>query len=243
MHKSTVYVVTDTETTKKNGLVFDAAWCAVDRHGQVYGSGSYLLSDVLRYDDPFWKEKIGEYWKLVHKGKIRPTSTRMMRRQFNDLLRSLKNDGPRVIFTAYNCAFDAGALSSTADRMLKMPFIDVPGVELLDLWHAFCEVIPQDYCAPISEKGNYSTNAESVFAFIKGYKPGEFIEKHVAHSDVLVELDILAWILRQKQKLHVVNKTKDFVSSPWRIAHQRLGVKTGSLVGLKSHKELLSRAA
>ena len=116
MKKPTIYVVTDTETTKKNGLVFDLAWRAVDKFGILYASGSYLLSDVLRYDDPFWKEKIGEYWKLVHKGKIRPVSTRMARRMFNNELQTLKDNGHRIIFTAYNCAFDAGALSTTADR-------------------------------------------------------------------------------------------------------------------------------
>jgi len=47
MAKQTLYLMLDTETTMKNGLVFDAAFELFDRSGNTYEYGSYLFSDVL----------------------------------------------------------------------------------------------------------------------------------------------------------------------------------------------------
>ena len=40
----TVFVVIDTETTKRNGLVFDFGWTSFDRYGKTYSQGWYAIS-------------------------------------------------------------------------------------------------------------------------------------------------------------------------------------------------------
>lgn len=222
MSKPTLFLIVDTETTKRNGLVFDAAWKLRDRKGHIYSSGSILFKDVLRIDDPFYKEKISDYWTLVSKNKIKPLTFAAGRRILLDEIKKYKKLGYRIIFTAYNAVFDAGALGSTSQRMLNSKFFDNDSIcEIMCLWNAFVLIVPMDYfrTCEISEKGNPRTNAENVYRYL--VKNDKFAEKHIAHSDVGIEDVILDHILRQKKKLPIYNSPKDIPGNLWKVAKIR----------------------
>jgi hypothetical protein len=49
-NEKTLFVVLDIETTEFKRLAFDVAWTITDKQGTDYGSGSYLISEVLKID-------------------------------------------------------------------------------------------------------------------------------------------------------------------------------------------------
>jgi len=226
MAKQTLYLMLDTETTMKNGLVFDAAFELFDRSGNTYEYGSYLFSDVLAIEEPFYKDKIAQYWALAFKGKVRPIRFRTFRKIFNDLLmRYLPSY--KIVICAYNAKFDIDHIGKNCKHLLDgAQFLNekTKNVMFLDLWHAWVQGCPVDYgyFAPFSDKGNLRTNAENVYRYISEHH--NFEEKHIAHSDIVIEKVILMDILRRKKKLPLVSNPKDFVAMPWKLAQERCKV-------------------
>jgi hypothetical protein len=41
--KPTLYFVVDIETTMRHRMTFDVAWSVIDKHGNEYGKGSYIV--------------------------------------------------------------------------------------------------------------------------------------------------------------------------------------------------------
>ena len=40
--KKQIFVVIDTETTKRNGMVFDAGWTSIDRNGKIASKSALI---------------------------------------------------------------------------------------------------------------------------------------------------------------------------------------------------------
>ncbi len=55
------YVVMDTETSYRNGLVFDFGWTTIDKRGNVLGSGDLNFLDVITKEKPYYVNKIAGY--------------------------------------------------------------------------------------------------------------------------------------------------------------------------------------
>jgi hypothetical protein len=224
-NKKRLYCLIDTETTKHNGLVFDMAYELMDKNGQTYELESFLFKDVLAIEDPFYKEKIAEYWNLCYKQKVKPLSTKAVRRIFNKQMASYQNKGYEIVMTAFNAAFDIRVLGETSRDKIGKAWLEkdvaTKGIKLFDLWHGWVMGCPKNYgvTAAMSEKGNIKTSAEEVFRYIS-HNP-QFEEKHVAHSDIKIEKIILMDILKRKKKLHIVDSPKSFVAQPWKIAQER----------------------
>ena len=76
---------------------------------------------------------------------------------------------------------------------------------LLCIWNLACETILQDkgykeFCKNngyITQAGNYLTNAETTYKYIT--KKLNFKEDHTALSDVLIEKEILEYIIKQEK--------------------------------------------
>lgn len=226
MAKKTIYCLIDTETTKANGLVFDFAYQFRTKHGNVKAAGSFLFKDVLALEEPFYKNKIAEYWNLVYKKRVKPVSVRTARRIFNKSLSGFLESGNKVVITAYNAAFDISHLALTCEGMTGKRFLEShnKSVHFMDLWHAWVMGCPvaYGYTAPISDKGNIRTSAEAVYRFLANNH--SFEERHIAHSDLIIEGIILQDVIARKKKMPIVSHPKDFVGSPWRIAQQRCKV-------------------
>ncbi len=241
MARKTLYCIVDSETTKQNGLVFDMAYNFVDKKANSYASGSFLFKDVLALEEAWYKEKIAQYWTLAFKHKVKPVTFKVGRFAFNRDLARLRAMGYKIIFCAYNAPFDIDHLGMTSLELCGQQFlekINTP-LALFDLWHGWVAGCPIDYglTAPFvhGDKAgainpdtgkpfswNIKPSAEAVYKYISGDE--NFEEKHIAHSDIMIELIILLDILKRKRKMHVVQSAKDFVHMPWKLAQERCKV-------------------
>ena len=105
-NEKTLFVVLDIETTEKKRLAFDVAWTITDKQGNDYGSGSYLISEVLKIDQPYYKDKWSQYLLDLEAGKIAYATISEVIDSLNDQIANLKASGHRVIICAYNARFD-----------------------------------------------------------------------------------------------------------------------------------------
>ncbi len=218
--KKQVFVVLDTETTKRNGMVFDAGWTTIDRSGKLYGMGSFLFKDILEQDNPFYRHKIASYWQMAWNRDIRPVKFKVFRKLFNLHLAYLRAQGLQPIVCAYNAAFDTRVLSLTSKTMTGKPFLNAP-VLMLDIWDAWAKTCPKRYVAEVSPSGNIRTRAEDVFKF-ESNQP-DFVEAHTGYEDTKIEAQILLKVLSRKRgKLPIVTHPKQFNAQPWRTVQQRL---------------------
>lgn len=225
-NKPTVFVVTDIETTLKKRIAFDVAWQTIDRSGRIYGKGSYVIREAFRVDVPFFAEKLGHYFDDAYSHLIRPASIVEVRDKYNKQVKDLQESGHRVILCAYNAAFDFKYLPETFQSLTgdSLPWMKTK-TEILDIWDYWGESVPRHYAqmAPASASGKYiSTSAESAYKF-EFLKP-DFIERHIAWSDVQIESDILLKALSRKKKLPAVKSPKEFTGSVWKKINTRLGI-------------------
>ena len=104
-------------------------------------------------------------------------------------------------------------------------------VEILDIWDYWGESVPRHYAqmASASNSGKYvSTSAESAYKF-EFLKP-DFIERHIAWSDVQIESDILLRALSRKKKLNAVSSPKNLAGAVWKKINTRLGIEGKELL-------------
>ena len=210
--KPTLFVVTDIETTLRHRIAFDVAWRTIDRRGRLYDKGSYLIRETFALDIPYFKHKIGDYMVDAYNHDVQPTSMARIRDHYNDKILEFKNAGHRVIFAAYNAGFDARYLGETCRRFLDASFLGVP-IWLVDIWDSWCQSAPLAYNYA-TEKGNPKTSAEVVFRYEMNQP--DFVERHIAWSDVTIEEQILLKVLARKKQLPIVSSPSDFNGQPWR---------------------------
>lgn len=223
--KPTLFVVTDIETTMKHRVAFDIAWRIVDKAGKVYNQGSYVIREAFKHDVPFFKEKLGHYFDDAYSQLIKPATIFEVREEYNGQISELKAQGHRVICCAYNAAFDFKYLPETiqkisgneGERWMQQ------SVELLDIWDFWGQSVPRNYHANASASGKYySTSAESAYRW--EFMQEDFVERHIAWHDCLIESDILCKALARKKKMPVVNSPKQFAGAVWKKINTRLGV-------------------
>lgn len=215
--KPTLFCVFDIETTYWKRIAFDIAWKFIDRKGRVYGSGSYLVTDSLSLDVPFFKEKLGFYFQDVNAGLILPRNMREVKEIFNSQLGDLIAKGYSVVFCAYNARFDTDHTSKTCHTLTGTKFLEYP-IRLLDIWHFWCLSAPKRYNIR-TEKGNPRTSAEAVYSY--EFSTPDFVERHIAFADVEIEAKILLRILKRKKKIPFVKHPTEFRGSPWRLLLDR----------------------
>jgi len=224
-HKPTLFMVTDIETTLRKRIAFDIAWRIVDRSGRQYGSGSYVIRESFTVDVPFFKEKLGHYFDDAYNKLITPANILDVREEYNRQIRDLTEAGHRVIPCAYNAAFDFKYLPETVQALTDgkvMRWLDQK-VELLDIWDFWGRSVPRNYTALPSASGKYySTSAESAYRW--EFNQADFVERHIAWHDCLIESDILCKALARKKKMPVVSKPSELVGGVWKSINTRLGV-------------------
>lgn len=223
--KPTLFVVTDIETTVRQRIMFDIAWRIIDRHGNEYAKGSFIVKEAFKHDVPFFAEKLGFYFQDVFEHLIEPASIHDIRRFYNNDIQRHQEMGHRVIGAAYNAAFDFKYMPETFKLLLgrsDVRWMEKP-VELLDIWHFWGLSVPKNYSAPITNSGKfYSTSAESAYKF--EFDNNNFEEAHIAWQDVLIESEILIKTLRRKKEMPVVKNPTQFKGGIYRLINQRLGV-------------------
>lgn len=221
----TLFMVTDIETTLKKRVAFDIAWRTVDRKGRVYGEGSYVIREAFKLDVPFFAEKLGHYFDDAYAHKIEPASILEVREEYNRQIADAQNKGHRIIPCAYNAAFDFKYMPETLKMLTNNSdarWLDAP-VELMDIWDYWGASVPKNYKALPSASGKYySTSAESAYRF--EFMQEDFVERHIAWHDCVIESGILQKALARKKQLPVVKSPADFAGAIWKRINTRLGV-------------------
>ena len=114
MAKKDMFAVIDTECVGlQDKSVYDFAWQIVDRKGQVYAEGSYLVEETITNADrmmgAFYSKKIfSHYIPMLARGEITIKKWADVRAEF---LADLDSHNVTAI-CAYNLGFDMGALAS-----------------------------------------------------------------------------------------------------------------------------------
>ena len=230
--KPTLFIVTDVETCRpqrgdKGGHVFDVAWSIIDRKGREYGNGYYLAEDILSRYTPFFKEKMGLYFRKSFDNLITPASYAHIAREFNIQAGDLIASGYRVLFCAYNARFDATALSFTAKLSGLEKFLEHK-MQILCIWENWGASCPLAYTAPFTASGKYlSTSAESVYAF--EFNQPDFVEEHTGRADVVAEAAILRKVLRRKKPLLIHDTPATLPAQVWKTTNERIATKGGKM--------------
>lgn len=171
------YVIYDTETGEKliaHDFIIEQIW-----HNKELFSTAYYAEKRPEYV----KRMRSKTCKMEKMGYV----TQLMCREFKTL--------EVVAGYAYNSPFDDRVFEFNCDWFkVKNPFDNIPLFDIRGYVHRkfaftkdyqhFCD---QNQC--FTEKGNYSTTAETVYKFLMN--DTEFAEEHTALADSEIELEIL----------------------------------------------------
>lgn len=211
------YMVLDTETcpidreleevTPKNMLVYDIGYCIVDKKGNVYKKGSYVVSNIFfgefytKMQSSYYANKIPKYMQEIGENtrKVKSWS------EISFILRKTIEEYNIHAIVAHNARFDFGALNNTKEYLEEYALL--PYITWYDSLKMARSILPnmktyQDFC----KENNYLTKtnkckltAEIIYRFIK--QDNEFIESHTGLEDTLIEKEILAYCFKQHKKM------------------------------------------
>lgn len=207
------FMVLDTETL--GDLCFDFGFTIIDRKGNEYTRGSYVVREIVEEPEAFnaftdrfmGGEKIARYYfnLFMNNGKYRVVSFEFLRDVLNEVVSKYK---PTIC--AYNAKFDSDHLDMTAQWFGYDRFFE-HNVKWLDLWGIalgmFCKSRNYlRYCAErhfLTDSGNPKSSAEVVYRYLTGND--NFIEEHTALADCEIEADILLAAIARKKRLYQVD--------------------------------------
>ena len=223
------YLVADVETAGGlgNPLVYDIGFAITDKHGNIYEKHSYMIKEIWENKalmlSAYYSEKIPKYEKDIAEGKRTVVSFATMR---NIMLTEMRKYNVKV-FAAYNSIFDTRALSTTikfltGNKSIKFLSEEFKNLEQLCIWCLACEnlytqvsfremAIKNNW---LTEANNFKTSAEIGYRFLTGNT--DFIEEHTGLEDVLIEIKIMAYALRQNKK-----RIGGVFGNPWEIPNSK----------------------
>lgn len=211
------FMVLDTETcpidrevegvTPENMLVYDIGYCIVDKKGNVYKTGSYIVSEIFfgeHYDkmqSSYYANKIPNYFQEIANG------SRVVKtwKQISYMIRQALQEYDITTIVAHNARFDFGVLSNTKKYLQEYSML--PYIEWWDTLKMARSVLGKmptykRFC----EKNNYLTKngslrytAEIIYQYITQDK--DFKENHTGLEDTLIEKEILTYCIKQHKKM------------------------------------------
>ena len=211
------YMVLDTETcpidrerqdvTPENMLVYDIGYAIVDKKGNVYRTGSYIISDVFfkefysKMQSSYYAEKIPNYMQDIGENKRKVKSWS----EISFILREVIQEFKVAAIVAHNARFDFGALKNTKEYLNQyamLPFMT--WYDSLKMARSVVAEMPtyKQFCYDnryITKTGKCKLTAEVLYRYIKN--DNTFIESHTALEDVLIEKEILAYCFKQHKKM------------------------------------------
>lgn len=218
--RKTYILVIDTETANgtitKEGKtdfrdcqVYDFGYAVIDKHGNVYNTGSFINNDIFEKNyfmkSAYFANKIPQYKEDIHNGT----------RQLVNWI-DIKQEVKRICnlynikaICAHNATFDVRACNSTQRYLTKSKFryFFPYGVEIWDSLKMARDVILRQptyirFCERngyVTAKGKPKATAEILYRYIT--LDNDFIESHTGLEDVLIEKEIIAYCFRQKRKM------------------------------------------
>ena len=205
-------LVFDTETAGTLGqpLIYDFGYCIVSPNGEELVKRSTLITEIFDtvslMEKAFYGSKVKDYIQKFENGEIEKMSFRNAIKQFVSDSKKYKVE----IIGAYNLAFDIRALNTTlrvlCNDLFESKWLDKffsqKNKKLLCIWNLACEtILDSDEFRSFADengfkslKGNYLTNAEVAYNYVKD--SNDFKEKHTALEDSEIEIEILLDILK-----------------------------------------------
>lgn len=211
------FMVLDTETcpidreleevTPANMLVYDLGYTITDKKGNVYRTGSYVISDIFfgefytKMQSSYYANKIPKYMEQIAKGE-RVVKTW---KQVSFILRKVLEEFNINVVVAHNARFDNGVLKNTKDYLEEYPML--PYIEWWDTLKMARSILKERksykrFC----ENNNFMTKnnqcrftAEVIYRYLTNDL--EFEESHTGLEDTLIEKDILAFCIKQHKKM------------------------------------------
>lgn len=207
------YMILDTETCDKyarktskpepwNSLVYDCGFVVVDsKTFETVDSGSYVISETFNdtklMNSSYYADKLPQYYAGISLDKSGDWQMVSALELWQIIKDTIKKFNIKKIW-AYNCKFDNQALNSTV-RTYSNDFVSyfMPyGTKFYDIWdYASCITATKGYiefCGDhnfFTASGNPKTSAETVYAYLT--KTPDYIERHTAYEDALIESYIL----------------------------------------------------
>lgn len=214
--RKSYYMVLDTETcpidrsmqevSPQNMLVYDIGYCIVDKKGNVYREGSYIISQIFfgEYDtkmqSSYYADKIPNYFKDIAKGE-RVVKTWS---QISFILRKVIEEYEIKAVVAHNAKFDFGVLKNTKEYLEEYPMLPyIEWWDTLKMARSILKDMPtyKNFCLVnnyFTKNGQLRYTAEIIYQFVT--KDLNFKESHTALEDTLIEKDILVYLLKQHKK-------------------------------------------
>ena len=193
-------------------LVYDIGWAITDKHGNIYGTRSFVvyeifcaMKDVMK--SAYYAEKIPQYWEQIKSGERKLTSFWNIRKAF---FADVKKYNIKNVF-AHNAGFDVRSLNNTIRYISKskMRWFFPRKIEMWDTLKMSRQTIGKQnsyrrYCKRMGYMTRHKTpqvrlTAEIIYRYITGNP--DFIESHIGLEDVLIETKILVHCFRQHKKM------------------------------------------
>jgi hypothetical protein len=197
----TRFLVVDIETTKQdNSFIFDIGFGIYSRAEKMVKTWSFIVKEN-ESKIPFYADRLKRYAEYME------SDTYFVER-FRKIMATLSqvvNEYQPQYLTAYNLGFDFGTIAKVCKRMNIVNPLE--NLVAFDMWQGACETIGQQKGYKrftsdngfFSEKGNRQSGAEIMYRYLKA--DPHFKEEHTGLGDILIEVEILDRILRQKKPL------------------------------------------
>lgn len=211
------YMVLDTETcpidrecqdiTPTNMLVYDIGYAIVDKEGNIYRQGSYIISDIFfkefytKMQSSYYNAKIPQYMQDIGEGKRKVKNWS----EISFILREVIQEYKVKAIVAHNARFDFGALKNTKEYLNQYAMLPyMVWYDSLKMARSVMAEMPtyKQFCQDngyITKTGKCKLTAEVLYRYIKN--DITFIESHTALEDVLIEKEILAYCFKQHKKM------------------------------------------
>lgn len=214
------YMVLDTETcpidatyegvNAKNMLVYDIGFCIIDKKGNVYEKGSYIIKDIfvnepLKMRSAYYYNKLPMYMQELANGNRILISLKKVRKIIHETLEKYNTN----IVMCHNAYFDYTSLNATMRYLDKGKYFFKYDIEIWDTLKMFYDTIYRQksyekFCLENGYMTKHKTprpqaKAETIHRYLTDNT--DFIESHTGLEDALIEKDIFVNCLKQHKKM------------------------------------------
>ena len=220
-HRHNYGIMLDTETantlSSENGgldmsnvLPYDFGFAIIDSHGRVYEKYSFVNSDIFVHErdlmqSAYYANKIPQYVEDLRAGRRVMATTYEIRKKLLDKMKEYNCS----FVCAHNARFDYNACNNIQrwTTKSKYRYFFPYNIEIWDTMKMARDVIQpmptyQRFCIDngyLTAQGKPRLTAEILYRFIS--KDNEFVESHTGLEDVEIEVQILAYCVRQHKKM------------------------------------------
>ena len=220
-HRHNYGIMLDTETANtlstenggldmSNVLPYDFGFAIIDSHGRVYEKYSFVNSDIFVHErdlmrSAYYANKIPQYVEDLRAGRRKMATTYEIRKKLLDKMKEYNCS----FVCAHNARFDYNACNNIQrwTTKSKYRYFFPYNIEIWDTMKMARDVIQpmptyQRFCINngyLTAQGKPRLTAEILYRFIS--RDNDFVESHTGLEDVEIEVQILAYCVRQHKKM------------------------------------------